>query len=129
MSEQADSHEALGDRLEKHLMAEGVYLTDYAVSGGAFHVAYETVSPEDGVPRNEMGSLLQELLDAHEEEWAATDVVVWVYDADEPADGREPKGKWEAHEGWFHAFENDNLTETDLSTLVISTVDLEATRA
>lgn len=123
-----DPHEALGERLEEHLMAEGVYLTDYTVSEGTFHVAYETVSPEDGVPRNEMGSLLQELLDAHEQGWPATDVVVWVYDADEPADDREPKGKWETHEGWFDAFENGNLTETDLSTLVISTVDVEATR-
>lgn len=128
MSEQGDPHAALGERLEEHLMAEGVYLTDHTVSEGTFHLAYETVSPEEGVPRGEMGSILQELLDAHAEGWPATDVVVWVYDADEPADERDPKGKWETHEGWFHAYGNDNLSETDLSTLVISTVDVEATR-
>jgi hypothetical protein len=128
MSESEDPHEALGEHLEEHLMAEGVYITDYTVSEDTFHVAYETASPEEGVPRNEMGSILQELLDARERGWPATDVTVWVYDADEPSDDREPKGKWETREGWFHAFENDNLTETDLSTLVISTVDLEATR-
>jgi hypothetical protein len=128
MSEPAAPHQELGERLEEHLMAEGVYLTDYTVSEGTFHVAYETVSPEEGVPRNEMGSILQELLDAHAEGWPATDVVVWVYDADESADERDPKGKWETHEGWFRSYGNGNLSETDLSTLVISTVDVEATR-
>lgn len=128
MSEQGDPHGDLGERLAEHLMAEGVYVTDHTVSEGRFHLAYETVSPEAGVPRNEMGSILQELLDAHDEGWPATDVVVWVYDADEPADERDPKGKWETRARWFRAYENGNLSETDLSTLVISTVDVEATR-
>lgn len=109
-------------------MAEGVYVTDHTLTDGTFHIAYETASPEEGVPRSEMGYILQELLDAQADGWPATDVVVWVYDADEPADDREPKGKWETREGWFHAFDDDNISETDLSTLVISTVDLEATR-
>lgn len=121
-------HEGLGERLTEQLMADGVYVTDYAVQEGTLHVAYETVSPEEGVPRNEMGSILQELLDARERGWPATDVTIWVYDADEPADEREPKGKWETREGWFRAFENGNISETDLSTLVISTVDVDATR-
>jgi hypothetical protein len=120
--------EDLGERLAEQLMADGVYVTDYTVREDTLHVAYETVSPEEGVPRGEMGSILQELLDAREAGWTAMDVTVWVYDADEPADEREPKGKWETREGWFHAFGNDNLSETDLSTLVISTVDVDATR-
>jgi hypothetical protein len=128
MSESEDPHQDLGEHLEEHLMADGVYITDYTVTDGTFHVAYETAAPEEGVPRNEMGSILQELLDAHADGWPATDVTVWVYDVDEPAEEREPKGRWEAREGWFRAFQNDNLSETDLSTLVISTVDLEATR-
>lgn len=128
MTESENPYRELGEHIEEHLMAEGVYVTDHTLTDGTFHIAYETASPEEGVPRSEMGSILQELLDAQADGWPATDVVVWVYDADEPADDREPKGKWETREGWFHAFDDDNISETDLSTLVISTVDLEATR-
>ena len=117
------SDEELAERLENRLMSHGVYVVDYTESEGALHVAYETASAGEGVAKNEIGRLLNVLLDAREDGWEARDINAWVYDIEEgDISDRDPRGRWEAREGWIHALEEGYISETDFSTLVISTV-------
>ena len=117
------SDEELAERLENRLMSHGVYVVDYTESEGALHVAYETASAGEGVAKNEIGRLLNVLLDAREDGWEARDINAWVYDIEEgDVSDRDPRGRWEAREGWIHALEEGYISETDFSTLVISTV-------
>ncbi len=112
------SDEEFARLLEDRLMSHGVYVTDYTEEEGTLHVRYETADGGDGVPKNEVGRLLNVLLDAREDGWEPTNVKGWVYDID--AD--DPRGSWEAREGWMHALEEGYISETDFSTLVLSTV-------
>ena len=117
------SDEELAERLENRLMSHGVYVVDYTESEGQLHVAYETTSGGEGVARNEIGRLLNVLLDAREEGWEPRDVNAWVYDIEKgDISDRDPRGRWETREGWFHALEEGYLSETDFSALVLSTV-------
>jgi hypothetical protein len=112
------SDEELARLLEDRLMSHGVYVTNYTKVDETLHVRYETAVRGEGVPKNEVGRLLNVLLDAREDGWTPTTVKGWVYDID--AD--DPRGSWEAREGWMHALEEGYLSETDFSTLVLSTI-------
>lgn len=109
----------LAERFDR-LMGQGVYVTDVAYEDGALHVAHETLAPE-GVPGREVGRVLEVLIAARGDGWEPTDVHGWVYDADATG-SRDPRGSWRAKEGWFHAFAEGHLSETDFSTLVLSTI-------
>jgi len=50
-------------------------------------------------------------------------VEVWAFDNVDSEDDRETKGHFEVHEGWFHALEAGHISETDFSTLVLSTLE------
>jgi len=117
------SDEELAERLENRLMSHGVYVVDYTDSEGELHVAYETTTAGEGIAKNEIGRLLNVLLDAREDGWEPRTINAWVYDIDErPVSERDHRGRWEAHEGWIHALEAGHISETDFSTLVLSTV-------
>jgi len=109
--------EELEERLTDRLMAHGIYVQSVVEEGGALHVEYETVAPGDGVPGREVGRVINRLRDAREEGWEPTDVHGWVSDED----GTE-RGTWHAEEGWFHALAEGYISETDFSTLVLSTI-------
>ncbi|WP_255198463.1 hypothetical protein [Halorarius litoreus] len=131
--------EELGEVLETHLMGEGLYVTNCERHEGAIHVGYETPSIGDGVPRTQVGTMLRLLLDLagietegrdvsgipEAGEWEPDDVHVWVFMQAESGDAadREQKGHYEVRAGWFTALERDYLSETDFSTLVLSTLD------
>lgn len=124
----------LVDRFDR-LMGQGVYVTDIAYEDGALHVGHETLAAE-GVPGREVGRILEVLLEARADGWEPTDVRGWVYDADTDGEDRasgdvergrggatrEPRCSWRADEGWFHALAEGYLSETDFSTLVLSTI-------
>ena len=112
------SDEEFARLLEDRLMSHGVYVTDYTKDEGTLHVRYETADGGKGVPKDEVGRLLNVLLDAREDGWEPTDLTGWVYDIDDD----DPRGTWEAREGWMHALEEGYISETDFSTLVLSTV-------
>lgn len=112
--------DGLAERFDR-LMGQGVYITDVAYEDGTLHVAHETLAPE-GVPGREVGRVLEVLLDARADGWEPTDVHGWVYDADGDDGSRDRRGSWRAKEGWFHAFAEGYLSETDFSTLVLSTI-------
>lgn len=109
------------------LMGQGVYVTDVTVEGGVLHVGHETLA-ERGVPKREAGRILDVLVEAHQQgEWEPTEVRGWVFEADTEGagdDGREQRGTWRAEPGWFRALANGNLSETDFSTLVVSTIEV-----
>ncbi|MFC7176565.1 hypothetical protein [Halosegnis marinus] len=130
------SPEELGDVLETHLMGEGLYVTNCERHEGAIHVGYESPAVGESVPRGQVGTLLRTLLDLagietegrdlagipEVGEWEPEDVEVWVFE-DADADDRVTKGHYEVREGWFRALERDDLSETDFSTLVLSTLE------
>ena len=126
-----------GEALETHLMGEGLYVTNCERHDGAIHVGYETPAVGEGVPRTQVGTLLRLVLDLagietegrdvsgipEAGEWTPDDLHVWVFADEGEGDDRDQKGHYEVREGWFHALERDYLSETDFSTLVLSTLD------
>ncbi len=130
------SPEELGEVLETHLMGEGLYVTNCERHDGAVHIGYESPGIDEGVPRTQVGTMLRFLLDLagietegrdlsgipEVGEWGPEDVEVWAFDDADP-DARTTKGHYEVREGWFHALEQDYLSETDFSTLVLSTLE------
>lgn len=166
--------ERLRETLETHLMSQGIYVTDCARQADALHIGYETMAPGDGVPRTEVGQLLNALLDLAGIEtperdsmagfddsgaWEPEDVTIWVFEGTEestedlpsasvtggdgPGDvgetssgtedagastrGQGPervrRGRFKVREGWFRALDAGDISETDFSTLVLSTVE------
>lgn len=125
----------LEDVLETHLMSDGLYVTNCERHEDAIHVGYETPTLSDGVPRGQVGTVLRLLLDLagietegrdvsgipEAGEWEPDDVHVWVFD--DEGDDRSQKGMFEVHAGWFRALDAGYLSETDFSTLVLSTLD------
>jgi hypothetical protein len=126
-----------GEALETHLMGEGLYVTNCERHDGAIHVGYETPAVGEGVPRTQVGTLLRLVLDLagietegrdvsgipEASEWEPADIHVWVFSDEGEGDDRAQRGHYEVREGWFHALERDYLSETDFSTLVLSTLD------
>lgn len=107
----------LEERLADQLMAHGIYVQTVEEHDGALHVEYETAAQGESVPHREVGRVLNQLREAREEGWEPTEVHGWVFDVD----GGE-RGSWHAKEGWFHALAEGYLTETDFSTLVLTTI-------
>lgn len=131
------SGEDLGDVLEMHLMSDGLYVTDCTRHDDALHIGYESPGISDTIPQNQVGTLLRFLLDLagietdgrdlagipEIGEWEPEDVEVWAFEEGDNKDDRETIGHFEVHEGWFHALDRGNLSETDFSTLVLSTLE------
>jgi len=111
-----DPDPAVADRLEVNLMSLGVYVERTTRGSGALHVEYETAGA--GLDTTEVGNVCSELVDAHGDGWEPVDCRFWVF-------GTEGgfRGRWAIKAGWLRALDNGNLTETDFSTLVLSTRD------
>ncbi|WP_336136569.1 hypothetical protein [Natronomonas amylolytica] len=109
------------DRLERNLMSLGVYVEDHAVEepedgegDRVVHVEYETTA--GGLTQGDIGNVCTELVDAHETGWEPQTVHCWVFNTDGGF-----HGEWEARAGWFRALERGDISQTDFSTLVLST--------
>jgi hypothetical protein len=121
------------DRLERNLMSLGVYVEDHAVEVPAdgdskadtdadaddddepvIHLEYETAA--GGLTQGDIGNVCSELVDAHEAGWEPQTVHCWVFNTDGGF-----HGEWEARAGWFRALERGDISQTDFSTLVLST--------
>lgn len=127
----------LRERLEQRLMSHGVYVTSLDRRAETLRIEYETATPGEGVPRREIGRVLNRLLDAIDEGWEATDVrgVVYHIDAgdgtseDEPGDGGGDdstggeRGTWRADADWLRAHDRGDITDVDLSQRVLDTVE------
>ncbi len=108
------------DRLERRLMSLGVYVERHAVEatddGETLHVEYETAA--GGLVSGDVGNVCTELVDAYEDDWTPQDCRFWAF---ETGGAGQFLGDWAVHEGWFHALERGDISETDFSTLVLST--------
>lgn len=112
---------AVVDRLERNLMAGGIYVERSVRDGETLHLEYETAAA--GIPNDQIGAVCSELVDAQEAGWEPSDVHAWAFDLDGLFCGH-----WRAEAGWFRALDRGDLSETDFSTLVLSTrsTDLDA---
>ena len=110
----------LVDRLERRLMSLGVYVERHAVEsaddGETLHVEYETAAGD--LAPGDVGNVCTELVAAHDEGWAPEDCHFWAFAVDGAG---EFLGDWAVREGWFQALDRGDLSETDFSTLVLST--------
>jgi hypothetical protein len=108
------------DRLERRLMSLGVYVERNAREstddGERLHVEYETAAGD--LAPGDVGNVCTELVAAHENGWEPKDCRFWAFAVDGAG---EFLGDWAVREGWFHALDRGDLTETDFSTLVLST--------
>ena len=106
------------DRLERNLMSLGVYVERHALErgddGATLHVEYETAAA--GLSRGDVGNVCTELVAAHDDGWEPVDCRFWVFETDGGF-----LGAWEVRAGWFRALDRGDLSETDFSTLVLST--------
>ena len=111
--------EELRERLEQRLMSHGVYVTDLETDGGTLRVDYETATPGDGVPHQEVGRVLNRLLDLHRDHgWEPTDVRGTVADVD-----GNHRGTWRADGEWLAAHARGDLSDVDLSQRVLDTIE------
>lgn len=127
------------DRLERNLMSLGVYVERHALEDGegdrreppgassgaeprdeprdegpTLHVEYETAAA--GLSRGDVGNVCTELVEAHGDGWEPVDCHFWVFDTDGGF-----LGEWTVRAGWFRALDRDDISQTDFSTLVLST--------
>ncbi|MUV86989.1 hypothetical protein GJ631_10530 [Natronomonas sp. CBA1123] len=102
------------DRLAENLMSLGVYVERGAREDDTVHVEYETAA--DGLVQNDIGNVCVEVVDAHGEGWEPRNCHFWAFDTDGGF-----HGEWELRAGWLRALDNGNISETDFSTLVLST--------
>ena len=102
------------DRLERNLMSLGVYVERHAREPETLHVEYETAAP--GLTTNDIGNVCSELRDAYNDGWEPRDCQFWAFHTDGGF-----HGTWTVRAGWFRALERGNISETDFSTLVLST--------
>lgn len=102
------------ERLERNLMSLGVYVERHARESETIHVEYETAAA--GLTTGDLGNVCSELLDAYENGWVPCDCRFWVFDTEGGF-----RGEWAIRAGWFRALDRDNISETDFSTLVLST--------
>ena len=101
-------------RLERNLMSLGVYVERHAREPETLHVEYETAAP--GLTTNDIGNVCSELRDAYTEGWEPRDCRFWAFHTDGGFHGR-----WSVRAGWFRALDRGDISETDFSTLVLST--------
>lgn len=116
----------LREQLEQRLMSHGVYVTSLDRRAETLRIEYETATPGEGVPRREIGRVLNRLLDALDDGWEATDVRGAVYhidagEDDESGDGQ--RGTWRAEADWLRAHDRGELSDVDLSQRVLDTVE------
>lgn len=107
------SSPAVVERLERNLMSLGIYVERHARESGTIHVEYETAA---GLTNGDLGNVCSELRDTHEAGWKPRDCRFWVFDTDGGF-----VGQWAVRAGWLRALDRENLSETDFSTLVLST--------
>ena len=130
----------LREQLEQRLMSHGVYVTSLDRRAETLRIEYETATPGEGVPRREIGRVLNRLLDALDDGWEATDVRGVVYHIDaggedgtsedtESGDGESDdsasgeRGTWRADADWLRAHDRGELSDVDLSQRVLDTVE------
>jgi len=110
----------LRERLEGRLMSHGVYVTDLDSEEDGLRIAYETASPGTGVPQQEVGRVLNRLLEAQSDGWEPTDVRGEVTDLD-----GEDRGTWRADREWLVGHASGELSDVDLSQRVVDTIEEE----
>ena len=71
-----------------------------------------------GLASGDIGNVCTELVEAYEDGWEPVDCHFWAFTT---GGAGEFLGEWEVHEGWFHALDRGDISETDFSTLVLST--------
>ena len=104
------------DRLERNLMSLGIYVERHATDSGTLHIEYETAAA--GLSKGDLGNVCSELRDAHTEGWEPRECRFWVFDTDGGF-----RGQWSVRSGWLRALDRGTISETDFSTLVLSTME------
>ncbi len=106
-------------QVESRLTSHGVYVEDFTVEGGDYFVSYESIAADDGaIPHQEVGRVLNVLLDLHPGDWDGTNVEGTVLNLD-----GEVEGTWHVEDEWLVDLDAYRLTETEFSQKVIGTIE------
>jgi hypothetical protein len=106
-------------QVESRLTSHGVYVDEFTVEGGDYFVSYESIAADDGaIPHQEVGRVLNVLLDLHPGGWDGTNVEGTVLNLD-----GEVEGTWHVEDQWLVDLDAYRLTETEFSQKVIETIE------
>lgn len=106
------------ERIENRLMSHGVYVESIDPTGSALRIEYETVAPGEGVPHQQIGSVVNVFREHVGEGWTITDIEATVTDPDGTT-----RGRWRMDADWLEELEAGELTEVEFSERVLETVD------
>lgn len=106
-------------QVESRLTSHGVYVDEFTVEDGDYFVSYESIAADDGaIPHQEVGRVLNVLLDLHPGGWGGTNVEGTVLNLD-----GEIEGTWHVEDEWLVDLDAYRLTETEFSQKVIGTIE------
>lgn len=113
------SDDDLATRLENRLLSHGIYVTAFEATDGGYELEYESLYADEGViPHREVGRVINVFLDLHPDDWSGADIEAVVTDLE-----GDPQGDWRVEADWFAAMRDGELSETDFSAKVISTLE------
>jgi hypothetical protein len=106
-------------QVESRLTSHGVYVEEFTVEDGGYHVSYESLAADDGViPHQEVGRVINVLRELHPGDWAGTNVEGEVLNLD-----GELEGTWHVEDEWLVGLESYRLSEVAFSERVIESIE------
>ncbi|WP_122089361.1 hypothetical protein [Halalkalicoccus subterraneus] len=114
-----ETDDAMLEQVSSRLMSQGVYIEDADRDDERLTLEYETLAPGDGVPHQQIGTVINTFRDVIEQGWEPTTIEATVADVD---DGHH-RGSWRMDEEWLLALENGELSEVEFSGRVLDTLE------
>ncbi|MFB6244543.1 MAG: hypothetical protein ABEH80_10615 [Halobaculum sp.] len=106
-------------QIESRLTSHGVYVTEFTIEEGDYVLTYESIAADDGViPHQEIGRVINVLLDLHPESWEGTNVDATVLNLD-----GETEATWHVEDEWVVDLEAYRISEEAFSERVIDSID------
>lgn len=114
-----ETDDELLEQVSNRLTSQGVYLETADRDDDRLALEYETLAPGDGVPHQQIGTVINTFRDVIEQGWEPTTIVATVRDVDE--DSR--RGRWRMDEEWLRELEAGELSEVEFSGRVLDTLE------
>jgi hypothetical protein len=111
--------DAILERVSSRLVNQGVYFEAANREDDHLEIAYQTISPGDGVPHQQIGQVINAFRDVIDDGWEPTTIEATVFDVNEG----HRRGSWRMEEGWLRALEAGELSEVEFSGRVLDTLE------
>lgn len=114
-----ETDDELLEQVSSRLMSQGVYVEAADREDGRLALEYETLAPGDGVPHQQIGTVINTFRDVIDRGWEPTTIEATVTDVDEG----HRRGSWRMDEEWLRALEAGELSEVEFSGRVLDTLE------